>query len=192
MTSFHHGPFDDCFRTIVVNGDRAILQESRKRFPAIPEVVDSLTEERSGPLLFVSLFEPLSDGLDDRPGFGLPQRQSLFIRHVGSAVLNVVELSDLSKHPRGLRMRPTGDQRLKLPATVRPAGRSLDAIERRPGDQFVTDVGIGLERALESGQHRLDVDASLVGREVVTDIGLCVVAVLRVQVRRARMGEVRI
>ena len=41
----HHGPFDACFRPIVINGNGSVLQESCERFPPFPEVVDSLEEK---------------------------------------------------------------------------------------------------------------------------------------------------
>ena len=89
-------------------------------------------------------------------------------------------------------MRPVGDQWLELPSTVGPAGCRLDSIEGCPGNQFITDVSIRLERASESGQHPLDVDASLLRCEIESNIRLCVVTVLRVQVRRACMVKIRI
>ena len=88
----HHGSFDDCFRTIVVNGNCTILQESCKRFPTIPEVVDSLAEERSGPFLFVSFFEPASDRLDDRALAVVGGDLALDERGVVAVVGDVVDL----------------------------------------------------------------------------------------------------
>ena len=64
------------------------------------------------------------------------------VRHVFRSIFDVVQLLNFGQDPRGMRMRPSLDQGLKLATGMGPATDPDELIVRGGRDQFITDVGV--------------------------------------------------
>jgi len=143
------GIFHRLLAGVVVERDVAGFEESFEAFPAGGHVVDGSSQVVFRTQRFELLIHPAFEFIEQRSRSELALRVTFVVGEFTQFVFDIEQPPEVSHRCRGLCGWAERMQFLELTACMRMTARNSDPPLRIGTQQFVADVSVGHERALE-------------------------------------------